>query len=222
MSDDPRWSEVDEFLTKVVATPDEALTRTVQASQEAELPNIQVSYPQGQMLHILALLTSPRRILEIGALGGLSAIYLARALPADGKLVTLELNADFARVARKNIDQAGVGDRVEIRVGPAQKTLETMTPERDGPFDFVFIDADKDSGATYVEHAIRLSRPGTLILLDNTVRDGEIVNPNTTDPRVQGTVRALKLMGSHPRLVSTCIQTVGCKGYDGFALARVR
>lgn len=222
MSDEQRWTRVDAYLAATLIPPDAVLEQAIANSREGGLPDIQVTPTQGRLLQILAMSVSARRILEIGTLGGFSTIWLARALAPGGRLITLEIRPEYARVARANIDNAGVGDRVEIRVGPAAEWLQRMTPSADGPFDFVFIDADKESGAVYIEHAVRLSRPGTLIVLDNAVREGQIVDEASTDARVQGTRRSLELMGRHPRLIATCIQTVGEKGYDGFAIALVR
>jgi predicted O-methyltransferase YrrM len=222
MSDDQRWSEVDAYIESTLMPKDAALQQAITRSRDAGLPDIHVTPTQGRLLQILAMSIGARRVLEIGTLGGFSTIWLARALSPGGKLLTLELKPEYARVARSNIEHAGVADRVEIRVGPAADSLKNMTAEADGRFDFVFIDADKESSELYIEQAIRLSRPGTLIVLDNAVREGEVANAHSTDARVHGTRRALELMGRHPRLLASCIQTVGQKGYDGFALALVR
>lgn len=222
MSDEQRWTQVDAYLAATLIPPDAAFEKAIANSRAGGLPDIQVTPTQGRLLQILAMSVGARRILEVGTLGGFSTIWLARALAPGGRLITLEIRPEYARVARANIDNAGVGDRVEIRVGPAAESLQGLTPNSDGPFDFVFIDADKESGAVYIEHAVRLSRPGTLIVLDNAVREGQIVDEASTDARVQGTRRSLELMGRHPRLIATCIQTVGEKGYDGFAIALVR
>lgn len=222
MTHEQRWTDVDDYLATTLLPRDSVFDKVIQNSRAAGLPEIQVTPVQGRMLQILAMSVGARRILEVGTLGGYSTIWLARGLPAGGRLVTLELNPEHARVAQSNISLAGLSDRVELRVGPAIGALEAMTPSGDGPFDFAFIDADKESGAAYIEHAIRLSRPGTLIVLDNTVREGQIIDSKSPDARVHGTRRALELLGKHPKLDATCIQTVGEKGYDGFALARVR
>lgn len=171
------------------------------------------------MLCLLAQMAGAKRILEIGTLGGYSTIWLARALPDDGALVTLELEAHHARVARTNLENAGLGGKVDIRVGPATDSLAAMTGE--APFDFVFIDADKQSNAAYVEAAIRLGRPGTTIIVDNVVREGGVLEANSDDERIVGTRALFDMLGANPRLDATAIQTVGAKGWDGFVLARV-
>jgi predicted O-methyltransferase YrrM len=212
------WADVDSYLTGVVVRPDAALVAAVEESAAAGLPPIEVSPGQGKFLMLMARLTGARRILEIGTLGGFSTTWLARGLPADGSLVTCEYEPLHARVARTNLDRAGVGHLVDIRVGAALDTL----PELEGgePFDLVFIDADKENNPSYLDWAIRLSRPGTVIILDNVVRYGEVLDPDG-DSSIQGTRAALDLIGSHPRLESTAMQTVGAKGWDGFALAMV-
>ena len=176
-----------------------------------------MSPAQGRLLQILARMAGARRILEIGTLGGYSTIWLARALPADGRLVTLEATPKHAEVARANIARAGLADRVELIVGPALETL----PRLDGPFDLVFIDADKESNADYLGHALRLSRPGTVIVCDNVVRDGRVADAASTQPAILGTRRFFDRLGSEPRLTATAVQTVGAKGWDGFAIALV-
>lgn len=212
------WADVDSYLTGVVVHPDEALVAAVEDAAAAGLPPIEVSPGQGKFLMLLARLAGARRILEIGTLGGFSTSWLARGLPADGSMVTCEYVPLHAEVARKNLDRAGVGQLVDIRVGAALDTLPGL--EGSEPFDLVFIDADKENNPAYLEWAIRLSRPGTVIVLDNVVRYGGVLDPDG-DSAIQGTRAALKLMGSHPRLDSTALQTVGAKGWDGFALAIV-
>ncbi|WP_312180965.1 O-methyltransferase [Arthrobacter sp.] len=212
------WAGVDSYFTGVVVHPDPALVAAVEDSAAAGLPAIEVTPAQGKFLMLLAQLAGARRILEIGTLGGFSTTWLARALPADGALVTCEYVPLHAEVARKNLDRAGVGHLVDIRVGAALDTLPTL--EAGEPFDLVFIDADKENNPAYLEWAIRLSRPGTVIILDNVVRSGGVLDPEG-DSAVQGTRDALELLGSHPRLQSTALQTVGAKGWDGFALALV-
>ncbi|MGH6799596.1 MAG: O-methyltransferase, partial [Roseiarcus sp.] len=198
-----------------------ALEAALAANSAAGLPSIDVSAPQGKLIHLLARMMGARRALEIGALGGYSTIWLARALPDDGRLITLEVNARHADVARRNVAGAGLGGKVEIRTGAALETLPKIEAERLGPFDFVFIDADKTNNAAYLEWALRLSRPGTAIVVDNVVREGAVVDAKSADPDVIGVRRMFELMAREPRLSATAIQTVGAKGWDGFALAIV-
>ena len=216
-----RWSKVDEYLVSLFMPSDLALEETLAQSTAAGLPPISVAPNQGKMLEILSTMQRSRRILEIGTLGGYSTIWLARSLPKDGLLVTLELEPVHAEVARKNIDQAGLGHLVDIRVGPAATSLAALVNEAVEPFDFIFIDADKEGYPEYLEHSMRLSRVGTVIVADNVVRDGEIVNPTSSDERVEGARTFLKLAAADERLEGTAIQTVGSKGYDGFALLLV-
>ena len=216
------WNAVDEWLGEALRLDDDVLLRVLAASREAGLPEIAVSAPQGRMLQLLAAQSGARRILEVGTLGGYSGICLARALPADGRLVTLELDPRHAEVARRNFAMAGVGARVEVRVGRALDSLAALERDKAAPFDFTFIDADKVSSAEYVDFAIRLSRPGAWIVLDNVVRDGAVLLADSTNESVQGVRRAIERMGRDPRIDATAIQTVGSKGYDGFALARVK
>lgn len=212
---------VDEYLSALFAPHDEALAAALRASAEAGLPEIQVSPTQGKLLHLLARLRPARAILEIGTLGGYSAIWLARALPPGGRLVTLEFDPKHATVARANLERAGVSDRVEIRVGPALDLLPKIEAEGLGPFDLVFIDADKENNPGYVEWALKLTRPGSLIVLDNIVRNGAVLDASSDDASVRGTRRALEVMGHDPRLSATALQSVGLKGWDGLALALV-
>ena len=193
----------------------------LQASSEAGLPPISVSPTQGKLLNLLARVRGARAILEIGTLGGYSAIWMARALPADGRLVTLEVDPKHADVARASIARAGLAERVEVRLGPALDTLQRLGAENAGPFDLIFIDADKPTLPEYFRWALRLSRPGTLIAIDNVVRDGAVIDSGSLDASVQGVRRLNELMASEPRVSATAIQTVGAKGYDGFALALV-
>lgn len=212
----PDYSDVDRFLETVVGT-EESLAAALHANDAAGLPAIDVSPAQGKFLHLLARVSGARRVLEIGTLGGYSTIWLARAVGPDGTVVTLEYEPRHAEVARANLDRAGVGDRVDIRVGAALDLL----PHLNGPFDLFFIDADKDNNAHYVEWALRLSRPGSVVVVDNVVRGGRIADPHIDDPAVRGTRNALDLFARHPRLDATVLQTVGAKGWDGFALAVV-
>jgi predicted O-methyltransferase YrrM len=216
-----QWTEVDEYLAALLLAPDGALEDALASSTAAHLPPISVAPNQGKMLELLARMHGSRRILEIGTLGGYSTIWLARALPSDGQLVTLELESLHAEVARKNIDRAGLGQLVDIRVGPAATSLRGLVDDGSEPFDFIFIDADKESYPTYLELSLQLSRPGTVIVADNVIRDGEVVNSSSTDERVQGTRTFLAMAAANERVEGTAIQTVGSKGYDGFALLLV-
>ena len=211
------WSDVDRYIGDHVGVEDDALTATLRDSVSAGLPEIAVSPPQGKLLMLLATSIGAKRILEIGTLGGYSTIWLARGLASDGQVVTCEYSAEHARVAGENLENAGVADLVDIRVGPALDTLETL----DGPFDLSFIDADKENNASYFRWAVQLSRPGSLIVVDNTVRGGAIVDPSREDGATVGTRSLYEAVRDEPRVAATAIQTVGSKGYDGFVLARV-
>ncbi|MGW3421447.1 O-methyltransferase [Streptomyces phaeochromogenes] len=228
MTEPQLWHDVDDYFTGLLAPPDEALTDALRDSDAAGLPHINVAPPQGKLLHLLAVIQGATRILEIGTLGGYSTIWLARALPQDGRLITLEYSERHAEVARRNLARAGLDKITEVRVGPALDSLAKLADEGDGngdgnaaPFDLVFIDADKVNNPRYVEWAVKLTRPGSLIILDNVVRGGAVTDPTSDDPSVRGTREALDLFATHPKLTATAIQTVGSKGYDGFALARV-
>ncbi|MCZ3385410.1 MAG: O-methyltransferase [Actinomycetia bacterium] len=215
--DEQVWTDVDGYIGAHLGVNSPALDAALAASVAAGLPEIAVSPPQGKLLMLLAASVGARRILEIGTLGGYSTIWLARALPDDGKLVTCEYSADHANVARQNVDHAGVGGLIDIRVGAAMDTLPTLT----GPFDLTFVDADKEHNADYFRWAVRLSRPGSLIIIDNTVRGGAIVDSAKDDPATEGTRALYAAVRDEPRVTATAIQTVGSKGYDGFVLARV-
>src|SRR3984957_15694023 len=216
-----RWSEVDSYFAKTLIGSDAALEATLAANAAAGLPSIDVSAPQGKLIHLLARMSGARNALEIGTLGGYSTSWLARALPDDGRLITLEMSARHADVAGRNAASAGLSDKGEIRTGPALETLPKIEAEGLGPFDFVFIDADKSNNAVYVEWALRLSRPGTTIMVDNVVREGEVVDAASKATYGGGLRRMFDLMEREPRLSATAIQTVGAKGWDGFALAVV-
>ncbi|GAY08531.1 O-methyltransferase [Pseudonocardia sp. N23] len=211
------WSRVDDYYGQRLVGDDEALAAALRANAEAGLPPIDVTPALGKLLHLLARSAGARRILEVGTLGGYSTIWLARALPADGEVVTCEVSPRHADVARANLDRAGVGDRVRIVLGPALETL----PGVGGPFDMVFIDADKVSNAEYLDHAIRLSRPGALVIVDNVVRGGRVVDETADDPAVLGTRRLADALAADPRISATMVQTVAAKGYDGFVLGIV-
>jgi len=214
-----RWQAVDDYIADKLLGADDALATTLANNERQGLPPIDVSAAQGKMLFLLAQMAGAKRILEVGTLGGYSTIWLARALPEGGTLVTLELEAHHARVAQENLESAGLAGRVDIRVGPAVQSLAAMTGE--APFDFVFIDADKQSNVRYVDEAIRLGRPGTTIIIDNVVRDGGVLDADSDDERIVGTRALFDMLSANPRLDAIAIQTVGAKGWDGFVLARV-
>lgn len=216
-----RWTAVDDYLEGALVETDAALDAALRASAAAGLPDHQVSPSQGKLLQLLARLVGARRILEIGTLGGYSTIWMARALPRDGRLVTLEADAAHAAVARTNLARAGLGERVELREGPALGALPRLAEEDAGPFDLVFVDADKPNNPDYLDWSVRLARPGSLIVLDNVVRGGEVVRADSDDPRIQGIRRMNERIAADPRLDATALQTVGRKGWDGFALVRV-
>ena len=216
MTDD-RWATVDRYVADLLVTSDAVLDAALETSRAAGLPPHDVSPSQGMLLQLLARLQGARAILEIGTLGGYSTIWLARALRDDGRLVTLEADAAYAEVARANIARAGLAEIVELRVGPALETL----PQLQGPFDFVFIDADKRSNPEYLDSALDLSQPGTLIVADNVVRAGALADGDSDDPSVRGLRRFHERLAAEPRVSATTIQTVGSKGYDGFAIALV-
>ncbi len=216
-----QWTAVDRYITDLLVPPDPALDAALQASAAAGLPAINVAPNQGKLLMLLAQIQGARSILEIGTLGAYSTIWLARALPADGRLITLEADPKHAEVARANIARAGLANRVEVRLGPALETLPRLAAEGSGPFDLIFIDADKPGYPDYFRWALKLSRRGSVIVADNVVRDGEVIDPASADPRVQAMRRFNEVLAAEPRVSATEIQTVGSKGYDGFALALV-
>lgn len=216
-----QWKAVDDYLAGRLVPPDAALDAALEASTAAGLPPISVSPTHGKLLHLLATMRGARRILEIGTLGGYSTIWLARALPPDGRLITLEADPKHADVARANIARAGLTGVVELRLGKALDTLPQIAAENNGPFDLIFIDADKQNIPGYFDWALRLSRPGTLIVVDNVVRGGAVVDAATEDTNVQGVRQFMDVVAREPRVSATAIQTVGLKGYDGFALALV-
>lgn len=216
-----QWNAVSDYLTDMLAPPDEALTAALAAAAAAGLPDIAVSPAEGKLLHLLARTQGARTVLEIGTLAGYSTIWLARALPPDGRLVTLEYEPAHADVARANLAHAGLGSIAQVRTGAALDLLPRLAEEGAGPFDFVFIDADKQNNARYVEWALRLTRPGSLIVVDNVVRGGAVTDETGTDPSVVGTREMLDLVARDPRLDATALQTVGPKGHDGMLLARV-
>jgi predicted O-methyltransferase YrrM len=216
-----QWNAVDAYFTERLVPHDDALEQALTDSTAAGLPPISVTATQGKFLAMLAEVCHARRILEIGTLGGYSTIWMARALPVDGSLVTLEIDAGHAAVAEKNIARAGLTDRVQVVVAPAATTLAQLQEDGVTPFDLVFIDADKQSSDTYFEAALALYQVGTVIVVDNVVREGEVTNAASTDPGVLGIRRLVELLPREPRVSATAIQTVGSKGYDGFIMARV-
>lgn len=212
------WGRVDDYIVDRLVNEDASLRAALAANGAAGLPAMDVSAAQGKYLNLMVRIIGARRILELGTLGGYSTIWMAKALPADGRLVTLEYDPKHAQVARRNIDAAGVGDKVTIHVGAAADTLPVVAAQNPEPFDFIFIDADKPSNPIYLDWAVSLSRPGTVIILDNVIRDGKVLDPANTDPRIIGTRAAYDIIGNHPRLSATALQTVGAKGWDGFAI----
>lgn len=215
---DAHWTEVDRYLSDALVGEDPALEAALAASTAAGLPQIEVTANQGKFLHLLARIRGAESILELGTLGGYSTIWLARALPNHGRLVTLEASAEYADVARVNLERAGVGERVEVVVGRALDTLPTLS----GPFDLVFIDADKASSPDYLRWALELTRSGSVVILDNLVRGGAVADEDSTDASVRGMRAAIELLAEDPAFDATAIQTVGAKGHDGFAIALVR
>jgi predicted O-methyltransferase YrrM len=219
--DQELFSAVDRFIGETIAPEDEGLRGAVKAAEAAGLPAIQVSPPQGKLLQLLVRLVGARRILEFGTLGGYSAILMARTLPEDGRLITLEAQPEYAEVARRSIDRAGVGEKVEIRVGPALEALPELEAERAGPFDLVFIDADKVNTPNYFDWALGQTRPRGLIVADNVVRDGTLADAGG-DETAQAQRRLHEMLRDDSRVSATTIQTVGVKGYDGFLIALVQ
>jgi len=216
-----QWTEVDRYLSDLLVPSDPVLEAALHASDQAGMPPINVAPNQGKLLHLLARIRGARRILEIGTLGGYSTIWLARALPPDGRLITLEANPQHAEVARTNISRAGLTDVVEVRVGQALDTLPQLAAASHAPFDLVFVDADKENTEGYLEWALKLTQPGSVIILDNVVRDGAVSDATNTDPRIQAIRHGLEALAADPRVTTTAIQTVGSKGYDGLAIALV-
>ena len=214
-----QWSNVDNYLIEKLIPNDDILEQVLVNNQQAGLPAFDVAANQGQLLALFVRMTGAKRILEIGTLGGYSTIWMARELPTDGELLTLEADAHHASIARQNLQLAGVAERVKLIEGPALNSLERLGEHP--PFDLIFIDADKPSNPDYLRWALRYSRPGTLIIGDNVVRDGEVTNPQSDDARVQGVRTFIEMLGEDPRLTATAIQTVGVKGWDGFTLAWV-
>ena len=215
------WTAVDHYLTQTLIPADSTLDAALAANAAAGLPSIDVTATQAQFLQLLARLVNAKRILEVGTLGGYSTIWLSRALPSGGKLITLEYQPKHAEVALKNIAKAGLREIVELRQGPAAESLAQLHAEHAQPFDFIFIDADKPNNPTYLDWALKFSHPGTLIVVDNVIRDGKIADASSTEPAITGTRTMFEMLAANPRLKSTALQTVGSKGYDGFAIALV-
>ena len=216
-----QWTAVDGYINDLFVPDDDILEAALRTAAEAGLPEIQVTPSQGKLLGMMVQAVGARKVLEIGTLGGYSAIWIARALPSAGRLVTLEAAPKHAEVARSNFVRAGLEGGIDIRVGPAQETLPALVDEGIGPFDLVFIDADKPSYPTYFDWTMKLTRPGSLIILDNVVRGGAVADPGSSDPNVLGVRKTNAAMASDPRVTATAIQTVGKKGYDGFSIALV-
>ena len=215
------WTEVDSYFAGLLATGDAKLNAVVRANRKARLPEIDVSPLQGKLLQVLVHITQAKRVLEIGTLGGYSTICMARVLPRAGRIVTLEYEPRHAEVARSNLRRAGVLNRVEIRVGRALDSLPALHSSGEGPFDLIFIDADKENNPQYLEWSLKMSRPGTVIVVDNVARHGTVIRAKSAEPDIVGTRRVLRMMAKNPRLSATALQTVGVKGLDGFAIAVV-
>lgn len=215
------WNAVDNYLDSSLSLSDAVLDGTIAANVEGGLPSIDVTASQGKLLHLLARMIGARRVLEIGTLGGYSTIWLARALPGNGSVVTLEFDPKHAAVAKQNIERAGLGPIVDIRVGKALDSLSVIQDEGAEPFDLIFIDADKVNNPGYFEWALKLSKRGSVIIVDNVVREGGLADASSEDPAIRASRAVIELMGSDPRVEATVIQTVGAKGYDGFAVALV-
>jgi predicted O-methyltransferase YrrM len=216
------WTTVERYISDMLVRPDRALDAALAASDAADLPAISVSPNQGKLLQMLAVMVGAKRILEIGTLGGYSTIWMARALPPGGRLVTLEADRKHAELARRNIDAAGIGSLVDIEIGTALETLPRIAAAARDPFDLIFIDADKTNTVPYFDWALKLSRPGTVVVVDNVVRKGAVTDAASSDRDVQGMRRFYERAAHEPRVVATAIQTVGSKGYDGFAIAIVK
>jgi predicted O-methyltransferase YrrM len=216
-----QWTAVDDYFKGLLIPADPVLEAALQAANDAGFPAAQVAPNQGKLLHILAKSIGAKRILEIGTLGAYSTIWLARALAPGGRLITLEADPSHAQVARANLERAGLAQTVEVRVGLALDSLPQLQAEGAGPFDFVFIDADKLNNTAYFDWALKLTHPGSLIVVDNVVRNGAVIEEGTTDPSTQGVRRLMSALAAEPRVLVTALQTVGSKGYDGFVIALV-
>jgi predicted O-methyltransferase YrrM len=215
------WTAVDGYFAELLAPPDEQLKDALKANRKAKLPPIGVSPLQGKFLHVLIKITQSKRVLEIGTLGGYSTLWMARALPEDGRIVTLEFDPRHAEIARSNLRSAGLLKQVDVRVGRALDSLPRLAKSGAGPFDLIFIDADKENNPQYLEWALKLSHPGTVIVVDNVAQHGRVVRSGSADKGIQGTRRCLEMLAAELRLSATALQTVGIKGQDGFAIAVV-
>ena len=215
------WKQVDQYFTDALISPGDGFNAALETNRKADLPAIDVTPLQGKFLEVLVRATRSKRILEIGTLGGYSTLWLARAIPDDGIVVTLELEPRHAQIAKQNLKAAALADRVDLRVGAAADTLAAIVAEHAAPFDFIFIDADKSGYPEYLQWSMKLSRPGTLIVADNVVRDGKVIDPDHPDSNIQGVRRFTDMVSAEPRLSATVLQTVGGKGYDGFIIAVV-
>jgi len=219
--DNKLFKKVDSYISSMLAPEDECLKQTIKSIKEGGIPQISVSANQGKFLQVMVLLCRAKRILELGTLGGYSTIWMARALPADGKLISLELDKHHAEVAQKNIDKAGLTNKVEIKIGKASDTLEAMIADNEKPFDMIFIDADKPPYTEYFGYALSLARQGTLIICDNVIREGKILEESSSDQNVNGARRFNKMLSENKKVTATIIATVGAKDYDGMAIAVV-
>jgi predicted O-methyltransferase YrrM len=216
-----KWKHVDAYFTEAFIAPSDGFNAALDTNRKADLPSIDVTPLQGKFLELLVRATGALRVLEMGTLGGYSTLWLARALPANGIVVTLELEPRHAEIAIHNLKTAGLANKVDLRIGPATESLQALHAEHTAPFDFIFIDADKASYPEYLQWSMKLSRPGTLIVADNVVRDGKVIDAASPDPNIQGVRRFTELIAADPRLSTTVLQTVGSKGYDGFAVSVV-
>lgn len=217
-----RWTEVEQYFEDLLTPQDESLSAVIEANREQGLPSIDVPALMGKLLDLIVRVSGARRILEVGTLGGYSTIWLARALPPEGRVITLELDPRHAEVARANLQSAGVAEQVEIRLGPAADSMRSLQESGSEPFDLIFLDADKQGLPEYLKWSLKLSRPGSVIIADNVVRDGKVVEPENDDPNVRGVRKFLELVATEPRLTATAVPMVGARGYDGFAMAVVR
>ena len=215
------WKLVDQYFTDALIAPGDGFNAALDTNRKADLPAIDVTPLQGKFLEVLVRATGSKRILEIGTLGGYSTLWLARAIPDDGIVVTLELQPRHAQIAKQNLEAAALADRVDLRIGAAADTLAAIVEEDAAPFDFIFIDADKAGYPEYLQWSLKLSRPGTLIVADNVVRDGKVIDPDHPDQNIQGVRRFTDMVSAESRLSATALQTVGGKGYDGFIIAVV-
>ncbi len=215
------FEKVDKYISNLFAPEDKPLTDTIKSLDTEGLPQHSVSATQGKFLQVMAILCNATKILELGTLGGYSTIWLARVLPANGKVITIEFNSQHAAVARRNIDNAGLTDKVDLRVGKAIDLLPKLLSDNEGPFDMIFIDADKPPYTEYFDYAVSLSRPGTLIICDNVIREGKVLDMNSTDEKVKGVQRLNEMLSNNKKVTATILQSVGVKAYDGMAIAVV-